>query len=409
MVAIQAKHLTKIYRWYARRADLFKELLCFNMRTYHKQRLALDDVSFEVGTGESIGVMGQNGAGKSTLLKLLAGLSAPTSGSFEVNGKVAALLELGTGFHPDYSGIENARINGMLLGLSRREAEQRLPAIVEFAELQDVIHQPLRTYSTGMQARLAFAIATALQPDILLIDEVLAVGDAYFVNKCIQYLQRFIGNGGTVLVVSHNSFLLGRLCHKILWLEGGRFRQFDTAQAVCRAYDLHVRKLESARQEQGGRPAGGQRWGSGEILVRSVQLLNREEQPEHAFFCGERMVVRIHYEAAGPYENPSVYVLVTRQDGVLATSCFSGEEPADVGLFQGTGFVDVVFDPLLIGDGAYWLSAGIFPHKQGPESIYRLDPFDYHERVCEFTMKRPTRPLQTAFDHPVTWVHRAGR
>jgi len=405
MIAIQAKHLSKTYRWYARRADLFKELLWLNRRTYHKERVALDDVSFEVGTGECIGVMGQNGAGKSTLLKLLAGLSAPTGGSFEVNGKVVALLELGTGFHPDYSGIENIRINGMLLGLSRKEVEHRLPAVVEFAELQEAIHQPLRTYSTGMQARLAFAIATSLQPDILLIDEVLAVGDAYFVNKCIQYLQRFIGNGGTALVVSHNSFLLGRLCHKILWLEQGRFRQFDTAQAVCRAYDLHVRELESARQEQDGRPAGGPRWGSGEIRIGSVLLLGREGCQEYSYFRGDRMVVRVNYETAGRYRSPSVYLLISNQNGILATSCFSGEESVDLGVFQGAGQIDVVFDPLLLGDGSYWLSVGIFPHKEGPESIYRLDPYDYHERACEFTVKRPDRPLQTVFDHPVSWSH----
>lgn len=409
MVAIQAKHLTKVYHWYENRADLLKEILLLNRKRYYEQRLALDDVSFAVGTGESVGVMGQNGAGKSTLLKLLAGLSAPTSGSFEVNGKVAVLLELGTGFHPDYSGVENIRINGMLLGLSRRETEQRLPAIVEFAELKDVIHQPLRTYSTGMQARLAFAIATALQPDILLIDEVLAVGDAYFVNKCIHYLQRFISGGGTVLVVSHNSFLLGRLCQKILWLENGKLRLFDSAQTVCRAYDLHVRRLESARQEEAGRLTGGQRWGSGEIRIKSVLLLNQGDRPEYAYFRGERMVVRIHYEATNLYANPSIYLLVTRQDGVLATSCFSGEEPTDLGMFQGTGFVDVVFDPLCLGDGTYWLSVGIFPRKEGPESIYRLDPFDYHERICEFTVKRPIRPLQTVFDHPVTWSHQGTR
>ncbi|TLY27606.1 MAG: ABC transporter ATP-binding protein, partial [Nitrospirae bacterium] len=260
MVAIQAKHLSKVYRWYARRTDLIKELLVLNRKQYHAKRVALDDVSFEVRMGECVGIIGRNGAGKSTLLKLLAGLSAPSSGSFEVNGKVASLLELGTGFHPDYSGVENIRINGILLGLSRGEIEQKLPAIVEFAELGEVIRQPLRTYSTGMQARLAFSIATALQPELLLIDEVLAVGDAYFVNKCINYLQRFISDGGTALVVSHNTFLLGRLCQKILWLENGKLLQFDSAQTVCRAYDQYVRRLESARCEQAGRRGDGERW-----------------------------------------------------------------------------------------------------------------------------------------------------
>ncbi len=407
MIAIQAKHLTKIYYWYPKRADLLKEMFCLNRKTYHEQRLALDDVSFEVRTGESVGVIGQNGAGKSTLLKMLAGVSVPTSGSYEVNGKVAALLELGTGFHPDYSGVENVRINGMLMGLSRREVERKLPDIVEFAELKEVIHQPLRTYSTGMQARLAFAIAAALEPDILLIDEVLAVGDAYFVNKCIQYLQRFLSAGGTALVVSHNSFLLGRLCHRILWLENGKLRQLDAAQTVCRAYEQHVRRLESIRHGQSSRSAAGLHWGSGEIRIQSVFLLDRDERPEHVYFRGERMVVRVQYEAEGSYDNPSVFVLVAREDGTLATSCFSGEEPVDLGRFQGRGVVDVVFDPLLLGDGLYWLSVGIFPHKQGPESIYRLDPFDYHERVCEFAVKRPIRPLQTVFDHPVAWSHRS--
>jgi ABC-type polysaccharide/polyol phosphate transport system ATPase subunit len=406
MVAIQAKHLSKVYRWYARRTDLIKEMLVLNRRQYHAKCMALDDVSFEVGTGECVGVIGRNGAGKSTLLKLLVGLSAPSGGSFEVHGKVGALLELGTGFHPDYSGVENIRINGMLLGLSHREIERKLPAIVEFAELKQVIQQPLRTYSTGMQARLAFSITTALQPDVLLIDEVLAVGDAYFVNKCIKYLQRFISDGGTVLVVSHNSFLLGRLCQKILWIESGKLLQFDSAQAVCRAYDLYVRRLESAQREQTGRLESGQRWGSGEIRIKSALLLDREGRLEYAYFRGDRMVVRINYETAGHYQNPSVYLLVSSQDGILVTSCFSGEEPIDLGVFQGTGHVDIVFDPLLLGDGGYWFSVGIFPHKEGPESIYRLDPYDYHERASEFTVKRPTRPLQTVFDHPVKWSHR---
>ncbi len=405
MSIIHAKNLTKVYRCYSRRTDLIKELLCWNRKRYHTPCLALDDLSFELEAGQSVGVVGRNGAGKSTLLKLLSGVSTPTSGTLEVRGKVAALLELGTGFHPDYSGIENIRINGMLLGLSRSEVAKRLPAIVEFAELEESIELPLRTYSTGMQARLAFAITTALDPEVLLIDEAIGVGDAYFVNKCINYLRQFMSGGGTLLVVSHNSFMIGRLCQKALWIERGQLRLFDTAQEVCRAYDLFVRQLESAQRERTSRLAHGPRWGSGEIRVCSVVLLNHAEQAEYAYFRGERMKVRVTYEAPGRFPNPSVYLLIARHDGTLVTSCFSGEEAVDLGDFQGTGHVDVLFDPLLLGDGAYWLSAGIFPHKEGPESIYRLEPYDFHEKVCEFTVKRPARPLQTVFDHPVTWIH----
>ena len=405
MLAIQAKNLTKTYRCYPRRTDIIKELLCLNTKPFHSTRTALEDVSFEILKGESVGVMGSNGAGKSTLLKLLAGLSRPTSGVFEVKGRVAALLELGTGFHQDYSGAENIRINGMLLGLSRRAVEQKFDAIIDFAELAHVIDQPLRTYSTGMQARLAFAIATALEPDILLIDEVLAVGDASFVNKCIQFLQRFLSNGGTALLVSHNSFLLSRLCQRILWIEQGKLIQHGEAQAVCRAYDLYVREHDRAKQKGNTQSQGSLRWGSGEIRIHSVALLDSKEQGQSSYFTGEKMIVRLNYETTGAYENPSVYVLVTRADGLLVTSCFSGEAAVELGTFHKTGSVDVIFDPLLLGDGAYWISAGIFPKKDGPESIYRLDPYDYHECVCELTVKRQVRPLQTVCDHPVRWSH----
>jgi ABC-type polysaccharide/polyol phosphate transport system ATPase subunit len=406
MLAIQAKNLTKIYRWYPRREDIIKELLLLNRKPYHSLRTALEDVSFEIQKGESVGVMGSNGAGKSTLLKLLAGLSQPSRGVFEVRGRVAALLELGIGFHPDYSGTENIRINGMLLGLSRRAIEKKFDEIVEFAELRHVIDQPIRTYSTGMQARLAFAIATALEPDILLIDEVLAVGDASFVNKCIQFLQNFLRNGGTAVLVSHNSFLLSRLCKRILWIEQGKLVQVGEAQTVCRAYDLFVRQRDRARQKPNDQIQGN-RWGSGEIRIESTMLLDGREQSQSTFVTGEKMIVRLKYESSTTIDNPSVYVLVTRGDGLLVTSCFSGEPAVELGAFSKTGSVDVIFDPLLLGDGSYVVSVGLFPRKEGAESIYRIDPYDLHEDVCEFTVKRPDRPLQTVCDHPVRWSHQA--
>lgn len=369
-------------------------------------RTALEDVSFEIVKGESVGVMGCNGAGKSTLLKILAGLSQPTRGVFEVRGRVAALLELGTGFHPDYSGAENIRINGMLLGLSRRAVELKFDTIVDFAELRHVIDQPLRTYSTGMQARLAFAIATALEPDILLIDEVLAVGDASFVNKCVQFLQHFLIRGGTAVLVSHNSFLLSRLCKRILWIEQGKLVQIGEAQTVCRAYDFYVRQRGKAGKAN-TQSQGSLRWGSGEIHIQSTTLLDGTGQAQTNFVTGESMVVRLKYESTSAFENPSVYVLVTRVDGLLVTSAFSGEAAVELGTFDKAGSVDIVFDPLLLGDGSYWVSVGIFPKKEGAASIYRLDPYDYHECVCELTVKRPDRPLQTVCDHPVRWTHHA--
>lgn len=418
MVAVQAKQLTKVYRCYSRRVDVIMDLLHINRRPPLGRRPALEDVSFTVEAGECVGVIGQNGAGKSTLLKLLAGMSAPTSGSLEVQGKVTTLLELGTGFHPDFTGVENVRINGMLLGLSRLEVEARLPAIVEFAELGDVINDPVRTYSSGMQSRLAFAITTALQADVLLIDEVLAVGDAYFVDKCIRHLQGFLRDGGTALVVSHNAFFIRRLCQKAMWLHGGRLMEYGLATGVCSSYEDLIREDESREilrrsqqlwkvrsrgetadaVEPSPRPPGPD-----QIRIADVQVLDTKEQECACFLVGDRLMVRVQYFSTIEYANPSVGVTVERADGLIACASSTLEERFEVGLVgKGTGYFDAVYDPLLLGPGLYKITVSITlndPLAMGDTNFDRL------RHVREFKVDARGCGYSVAVAHPVTWRH----
>jgi ABC-type polysaccharide/polyol phosphate transport system ATPase subunit len=273
--SIVATGLSKSFRVYASPKDMLLELV--TRRPRHSEFPALTDVSFEIEPGEIVGVIGRNGAGKSTLLKLLARTLEPTSGSSTVRGRVSAILELGTGFHPDYSGRENALLGAICLGMSRREARARLDAIIAFAELGEFIDRPFRTYSSGMQARLTFATAVAATPDVLIVDEALAVGDARFQRKCFAHLERLRALGTTILLVSHDTNALVQLCSRAIWVERGRVRADGGAKEVSERY---LRELLSAAPDAANGAAddagaeGGLRYGSGAARIETVELLD---------------------------------------------------------------------------------------------------------------------------------------
>ncbi len=232
---VTVDRLSKIYRVYARPLDRLLEPLIRRIR--HRSFHALEEVSFEVMAGEALGVVGENGAGKSTLLKILAGVTAPTSGTCSVAGKVAAILELGSGFHPEFSGRENIVLNAAMLGLDQDQIDSRLPGIIEFSELDSFIDQPVKTYSTGMAMRLAFSIAIQVEPDVLIVDEALSVGDGYFQKKCLDALQRYLAAGGTLLFCSHAMYYVSAFCQRALWIREGQIESLGPTDEVIDAYE----------------------------------------------------------------------------------------------------------------------------------------------------------------------------
>jgi lipopolysaccharide transport system ATP-binding protein len=245
-LAISAENLTKTFRIFDHPGDRIKQALTLGRMRFHREFTALRDVSFEIRKGETVGLIGRNGSGKSTLLQLLCGILKPTSGKAHVNGRVSALLELGAGFNPEFTGRENVYFQGALIGLTKEQMDQRFGAIAAFAEIGEFMDEPVRTYSSGMFVRLAFAVGAHVDADILVIDEALSVGDVYFVQKCMRFLQEFMRQNGTVLLVSHDIGAITELCQTVYWLDRGSVAHMGAPREVAERY------LESVYERQQG-------------------------------------------------------------------------------------------------------------------------------------------------------------
>lgn len=244
--SISVKNISKVYRIYDSPQDRFREAIFGGRKSYGRDHYALRNISFDVTEGEILGIIGVNGSGKSTLLKIITGVLTPTEGSVTVDGKVSALLELGAGFNPEYTGIENIYFNGMVMGFSREEMDEKIQGIIDFADIGDFIHQPVRTYSSGMYVRLAYAVAVSIEPDILIVDEALAVGDAYFQMKSMSKMQELFRKGKTVLFVSHDTASIKSLCNTAIYLDKGEIVAHGPAKEVVELYEKHVRETMAA-------------------------------------------------------------------------------------------------------------------------------------------------------------------
>lgn len=287
---------------------------------------ALDDVSFQIEKGEAFGIIGPNGAGKTTTLKLLSGITKPASGSVNVDGRVAALIELGAGFHPDLTGRENIFLYGAIMGLRRREIEARFDKIVAFAELEKFIDTQLKRYSSGMQVRLAFSVVAHIDFDVLLVDEVLAVGDMAFREKCQDKMSRFQKDGKTIVFVSHNIYAVQALCRRTLYLKGGTIQAIGETKQVVRQYINDTNK-EMLNQHAG---ASANRWGTGDIQITGVTLQNGKGGGESEFYSGDSLRVIIEYDAKKRIAQPNFQVIVTAPGGVqvfVTSSAQSGFVP----------------------------------------------------------------------------------
>ncbi|SFD43184.1 ABC transporter ATP-binding protein [Paracidovorax konjaci] len=378
---LQVRNVSKEYRLYASPRQRLKSLI--TGRSQHRSHWALKDVSFELRRGQCIGVIGDNGAGKSSLLKLLAGTLQPSLGSIERVGRVTAILELGAGFHPDFSGRDNLYFGGSLIGIDREEMQRLEPEIVEFCELGEALDRPVKTYSSGMAVRLAFALVTAVQPDVLIIDEALAVGDQHFQKKCVDRIMAFRDAGCTILFCSHSPYHIRHLCDLALWLKGGQVEQFGETEPVLAAYDLHTRQrdgeqesyalpdeavaVDSALSEApaavasvAGHKVAAADAGSACILAVDVRDLAEPKGDRPGVLQSNDLVVSIRVRGRGE-ERPNIGFMIEQSRGVGITSLATHEEGAiPVRLEDGSWQSVLTFPDLPLHSGDYVISAYLF-------------------------------------------------
>lgn len=439
--AIEVSRVTKVYRRYTRRRQfatlksaILSGTLVSDLRPDETFQ-ALKEVSFSVPAGATYGIIGANGSGKSTVLKCVAGITRPTSGRVRVDGRVSALIELGAGFHPEISGRENVFINGIMLGLSKREIQRRFDEIVEFAELQEFIDAPVKTYSSGMYMRLGFAVAIHVDPDVLLVDEVLAVGDEGFTHKCLDKFAEFRRRGKTILLVTHALGLVERFCDEALWLDAGVARASGDPRRVVGAYITAVERREErqlARDDERARvevaaapapgdqgvPAGGPgaappapsappdmfraeagRWGSREIEITDVALIGEDGLPSHVFHTGEQVRIRMRMKAASPADDFVFGVGLFNADGICCYGTNTDIEQFQPVRLEGEGEVTFTILDLALVEGTYKLDV----------AVHRRDgyPYDYHRLLYTFRVKSRVRDVGV-FRPPHRWEFSPG-
>lgn len=409
-VAVRFDHVTKRFDLDRARPRAFQELFVSWRRRDRAGRetlLALDDVSFSLERGGTLGLVGPNGTGKSTVLKLVARILEPTSGSVTVDGRVAALLEVGAGFHPDLTGRENVLLNGSMMGIPTREMRRKFDEIVAFSELERFIDMPVKHYSSGMYMRLGFATAVNMDASTLLIDEVLAVGDQSFQNKCRDKIAALRRAGATILLVSHDPGAVRDLCAGALWLENGKVLARGTADEVLEAYYASVMEREEARFAAehplaAAAAAKEDRWGSGEVEIVGVDLLGADGAIRHVVGSGQAVTVRMRYHARQRVSGPVFGLAIHRNDGLHINGPNTQDAGLDIEWVEGEGEVLYAVDRLALLPGSYEISASCYDRTC-------THPYDHHHRRFPFRV----HPAGVRERHGLvylagTWRHAAG-
>jgi len=350
--AVAMRGVSKNFRIYHERNRYIKATLLRGRRARYEEFWALKDVTFEVAHGATLGFIGSNGSGKTTLLKCLTGIYVPERGDVAVDGNVAALLELGAGFHAELTGRENVFLNGAILGMSKREVERNFDSIVEFAGLERFIDSPVKNYSSGMVVRLGFSIATHVQPEILLIDEILSVGDQEFQRRSAAKIEEFRREGRTIVVVSHSLELVRQLCRDVVWLDRGTVRAIGPADDVIAAYTGGKAPGASAPATPAAR-----RGGTGDARIHSLTLLDGAGGTLAEAATGAPLVVRCELTAHARLESPVLHVALTTAGGAVAWSGSTQRGAASIRALDGPATIDLRFDALRLLEGDYRLSA----------------------------------------------------
>ncbi len=374
--AIEVRGLRKRFRIYHQRNQTLKQTLVSRGRGDYEEFWAVRDISLTVDPGSTLGIIGANGSGKSTLLKCIAGILTPDAGSVRVRGRLAALLEIGSGFHPEYSGRENIYLNGALLGLPRRYIQSVYDEIVAFSELGRFIDNPVKTYSSGQYMRLGFSVAVHLDPDVLLIDEVLAVGDQSFQRRCLDRIDQLKAQGRTIVFVSHGLGAVRDLCDSALWMDHGEARAAGPTERVVGEYVAAVNAQEAARLEQemsSSPPLPGGRAGVG---ITELSYVGRDG-PTALFETGDPFELRIAYTAPGPLQGARFYVSFVREDGVVALTVPTDDRLLRDQVLPSRGVVRLAIPRLPLLEGLFRVTVGIAEIATGEwyTLLDRIHPF----------------------------------
>ena len=364
-ILIKAENLSKCYHIYPGNKARLRQIF-FPEKKYYEEFWALQDINLEARKGEAIGIIGSNGAGKSTLLQILTGILQPTSGKVQVNGRVSALLELGAGFDPLYTGRENAYMNGSIMGMSRKEMDCKIDSIRDFADIGEFFDRPVRMYSTGMFVRLGFAVAINIDPSILIVDEALAVGDTTFGFKCIRALNKLLENGVTLLFVSHSTPLLQQLCSKILWIDKGKVREFGATIDISEHYEEFCREeIEKQGAEAGTTPrigsfeTGNKEKVGSEVRLKDLKILSAQREERSVFKKGEKMIVQIEYIATEATKDSIIGIQIHTDTGFFISGSTNYQQHSmTFSLEQGEGIVEGCLDSIPLNSGTYHITYG---------------------------------------------------